>query len=208
MKKIIINADDFGTSVYFNKAILELCALKEITSTSVMVSRLTKEQYTQIDSLCNYNDGISIGLHLVLNGGNIEDEIERQYNEFIKVFAQQPTHIDIHKYPTKQDAYKVVDSFCFDKNIATRNHGIIHRAKTTNGIVYFGTYKSMYEIKSWINKLSNEQSYEILFHPGYFDDTIGSSLNRDRETDTKNIRDLNKYINGTDIWKISYREII
>jgi chitin disaccharide deacetylase len=207
MRKLIINADDFGTSVHFNKAILELCVCREITSTSVMVSRLSKEQNNQVDLLLGYSDFISIGLHLVLNGGNIESDIENQFNKFVSVFSRKPTHIDIHKYPIRQDSYELVDAFCYDQQIATRNHGIHHKAKTTNGIVFFATHKSVSEIKTWINELVNDQVFEILFHPGYFDETIGSSLNRDREQDIANIKALNEYIKGIDLKKVSYQDL-
>ncbi len=43
MKKIIINADDFGYSYIFNKSILDLIKKKLISSTTVMVNYITKK---------------------------------------------------------------------------------------------------------------------------------------------------------------------
>jgi predicted glycoside hydrolase/deacetylase ChbG (UPF0249 family) len=54
MKKLIINADDFGMSSLYNEAILNLCRERELLSVSIMVKRAISSQKNQVTELLNY----------------------------------------------------------------------------------------------------------------------------------------------------------
>ena len=66
MKQLIINADGFGYSYIFNKSILYLIEKDLISSTTVMVNWITKEQDEQVQKLISLKNlhNVSIGLHL------------------------------------------------------------------------------------------------------------------------------------------------
>jgi len=106
-----------------------------------------------------------------------------------------------------QPSYQIVDEYCFKHNLSIRNHGIIHKARTTDSIVFFGTHKNQVELMNWLNNMEDNKIYEILFHPGRFDALVKSSLNIDREKDIENILFLNNYIANKKIAKLTYNEL-
>ena len=125
MKKVIINADDFGYSKIFNEEILKLAKNKKITGISVMVDyfkdNTTSIQYEEIKK---YKD--ILGLHvdfenINLNEISFEDEIIRQYNLFIDTFDIHPHFLDMHKYLHKIKGQESIEKFCNSKNIYYRN---------------------------------------------------------------------------------------
>lgn len=63
--KLIINADDFGMTESINKAVIELCELDAISSTSVMVNM---PYANQVEKLLVFKN-ISIGLHVNITEG-------------------------------------------------------------------------------------------------------------------------------------------
>lgn len=71
--KLIINADDFGKSKSINEAIIHLCSLGTISSTSVMVNMpFANEVITMLE-----NPNISIGWHVnITEGRPISDPVE------------------------------------------------------------------------------------------------------------------------------------
>jgi predicted glycoside hydrolase/deacetylase ChbG (UPF0249 family) len=209
MIDLIINADDFGMSTIYNKSILDLCINQNITSTSVMITRISNAQQNQIEQLIRFSNSslISIGLHLTFSDTDYLNQTTNQFKIFKKYFKQNPSHIDIHKYFKQVDSYAIVDEFCFKMKIPTRNHGISHKANTTDLPVYFGTYKSQNEIEAWLQSLTNNKCYEILFHPGKYDNSVTSTLNFERENDIQNILQLNKYLKNMKCNKITYNDL-
>ena len=86
LKKVIINADDFGLSKNVNNAILSLALKNNISSVSVMAN----EAYINTDELNNLSRaGISIGCHLsIIQGKPLLDQksIPSLINEHSKSF--------------------------------------------------------------------------------------------------------------------------
>ena len=64
------------------------------------------------------------------------------------------------------------------------------------------------KIKDWIKTFEDEKYYEILFHPGKFDPSCKSSLNKDRERDVEHIKNLNKIIGENNIKVVSYLDLV
>lgn len=62
-KKLIINADDFGISLYTNKAIMELFAAGKITSTSL----LANGEYGDDAMKTARDNSFKVGVHLTIN---------------------------------------------------------------------------------------------------------------------------------------------
>lgn len=126
MKKLIINADDFGLAPGVNRGIIDAAKDGIVTSTSVMV---TAPYVTQaVDLLAQANVSMGMGLHIVLNGdlptfsksprftsptgylplpewdASDEDdfltemryEIRSQFETFIRLTGMKPDHLDSH----------------------------------------------------------------------------------------------------------------
>lgn len=89
IKKLIINADDFGISEATNKAIKELFIDKKITSTSLLANAMSTDEAIAI-----FKDlGLNVGVHLTLNsdftekpwralssGGNLSSIYDENFN--------------------------------------------------------------------------------------------------------------------------------
>jgi predicted glycoside hydrolase/deacetylase ChbG (UPF0249 family) len=198
MTRLIINADDFGHNIYFNKMILELIQEGALTSVSVLIDYITSEQKEQFKKLVflSKEKSISIGLHIDFKTTDFETEINRQFNKFVDIFGLDPTHIDIHKDTYLKDGYKSIQKFCQNKMIPYKNLSFygddvmienINQSLTTKNSTFSATQQSFKKIEEWLGSLKDD-IYVINFHPGYYhlDDKL--ILNKEREADAENAR--------------------
>lgn len=132
MIKLIINADDFGSSAVFNEKILDLLEKGYIKSTTVLVNRVTESQRNQIKKLTDLyqNKRISVGLHLEFDDAEPAlPQIESQYQKFISIFGFKPTHLDVHK--SHPGALETINKFAERDNLPVRNLGVKSKTKQT-----------------------------------------------------------------------------
>lgn len=211
MKYLILNGDDFGYSKIFNVEILSLLKNRLISSTTAMVNWINDDQLEQVNELIQLNQShnISVGLHLEFSDDNFKPEIERQYGRFFSIFGFKPSHIDLHKSTFLKEAHSIIMEFCKEKNIPCRNHkiGVVDVIKTQNEVIN-GTKLSFDELRNTIENFTDGESYEILFHPGKYDQNCKSSLNKKREDDVKNIEEINPFLKENNIKLISFNELV
>jgi chitin disaccharide deacetylase len=182
MKKLIINADDYGLSPLFNKGILELAEKKIITSISVMIKR----KYIKKSDLQNL-EGFSIGLHLELDENSTKAEIERQVEKFAIKLGKLPSHLDghQHKHLTPNNLPKVI-------SVAKKYYLPIRSLeKSQRKEMKKAKIKTPERFISWhpknpqklFKKLSEskESVVELVCHPGYFDEKCSYPYNKNRE---------------------------
>ena len=205
MKKIIINADDFGMSRVFNEIILNLLAKEFIKSTSVLVTRGLNDQLDQIERLKEIMEqkDISVGLHLESDKNNLAGSVEniKKQNElFVKYFRFKPTHIDKHRdIYSKEEAEAMVD-FAVKNDIYIRNVFAGYAPSRGNEVktsryVMLLSGESMNRVKDeLLNKMEDGEIMEIATHPGKFDPDCESSLNEDREKDYEKIIELASFL--------------
>ena len=209
-KSLIINADDFGMSQIFNEVILDLIKKDLIYSTTVMIDRVTDNQKKQFDELIalSKNKNLSVGLHLEFRYSDYPSQIKSQYNKFKEVLGFNPSHIDIHKAHSLMDSFSDVAEFCRKNNLPLRNSGVLHEGiKTTSAEAFFGSIADFEKIEEWIKTFEDGKYYEILFHPGKFDFSCKSSLNKDRERDVEHIKNLNNILKENNIKVVSYLDL-
>ena len=209
-KSLIINADDFGMSQIFNEVILDLIKKDLIYSTTVMIDRVTDNQKKQFDELIalSKNKNLSVGLHLEFRDFDYPSQIKSQYNKFKEVLGFNPSHIDIHKAHSLMDSFSDVAEFCRKNNLPLRNSGVLHEGiKTTSAEAFFGSIADFEKIEEWIKTFEDGKYYEILFHPGKFDFSCKSSLNKDRERDVEHIKNLNNILKENNIKVVSYLDL-
>ncbi len=209
MIKLIINADDFGMSMIFNEKILELLEKRLIKSTTVMINRVTEEQRTQLNKLVSLKDKISIGLHVELDLEKpMPEQVEEQYNKFIKVFGFKPSHLDVHKMTRNENAVKTINEFAHKHNLPTRNHDIPSDTKQTTDRVLVSVKGDYEEILNFLKKMNDGHSYEIAMHPGKYDSSSKSSLNKQREAEFDCIVRLQDFLReNKNVKLISYLEL-
>lgn len=151
---------------------------------------------------------ISIGLHLEFNDTNFEEQIQNQYNKFIQIFDFKPSHIDIHKPSRLTEENIAIQNFLCKNNLSCRNLNYdFTQVKMTSNEVINGTNMSFVELNKLIKKFIDEQSYEILFHPGTLDKNCKSSLNKNRELDIIKIVKLNEILEENQIKLVSYVDL-
>lgn len=211
MRYLIINADDFGYSKIFNPEILRLLKNGFISSTTVMINWVDNEQNAQVKELIELNQShnISVGLHLEFNDTNFLPEIKRQHELFVETFGFEPSHIDLHKSTYLNDVDDVIATYCNENNLPSRNHGVakIKANISTNGEALNGSNISFDELKSVIEDFKDDESYEILFHPGIYDPDCKSSLNKQREDDVKKIEEINPFLKENNIKLVSFNDL-
>jgi chitin disaccharide deacetylase len=209
-KYLIINADDFGMSQIFNEVILDLIKKDLIRSTTVMIDRVTDNQKEQFDELIalSKNKNLSVGLHLEFKNSDYPSQIKSQYQKFKDTLGFNPSHIDIHKAHSLMDSFSDVAEFCRKNSLPLRSSGVLHEEiKTTSAEAFFGSIADFEKITEWIKTFEDEKYYEILFHPGKFDSSCKSSLNKDRERDVEHIKNLNKILDENNIKVVSYLDL-
>jgi predicted glycoside hydrolase/deacetylase ChbG (UPF0249 family) len=197
-------------SKIFNEVILDLIKKDLIRSTTVMIDRVTdnqKEQFNELITLSK-NKNLSVGLHLEFKDSDYSPQIKSQYQKFKEIFGFNPSHIDIHKAHSLMDSFSDVADFCRKNNLPLRNSGVLHEGiKTTSGEAFFGSISDFNKIEDWIKTLEDDKYYEILFHPGKFDPSCKSSLNKDRERDVEHIKNLNSILEKNNIKVVSYLDL-
>lgn len=209
-KYLIINADDFGYSKIFNEVILDLIKSDLIRSTTVMINWFTDNQKSQFDELITLskNKNLSVGLHIEFKDSDYPSQIKSQYKKFKELLGFNPSHIDIHKAHSFMDSFSDVAEFCKKNNLPLRNSGVLHEGiKTTFAEAFFGSIADFKKIEEWIKTLEDGKYYEILFHPGKFDPSCKSSLNKDRERDIEHIKNLNLILDESNIKVVSYLDL-
>lgn len=210
MKKLIINADDFGYSKIFNEKVLELIEKDLVRSTTVMVNWITEDQNEQIKKLINLREShnLSVGLHLEFKKGDYPSQIKHQFEKFKEVLGFNPSHVDIHKVHSLMESYQYAIEFCKKINIPIRNSGMpLEGVMSTSSEAFFGSIEDFDKIREWIETFEEGKNYEILFHPGEYDPSCKSSLNKNRERDVKHIEQLNSILEENNIQLISYSDL-
>jgi len=212
MKRLIVNADDFGYSKIFNQEILKLIEDGTITSTTVMVDRVDDSQIEQIDRLVKLSKtkNLSIGLHTEFKDDSIpfREEIKREFKKFQEIFKFKPSHLDLHKSTYLETSYLEIQKFCIENNLPCRNHGIPNdKVLTTYKPVFITIRVDFSKIEAWIKSLEDGKDYEIYFHPGIYDPNLKSSFNEERKDDIENAKKLKGILEENNVELISFFDL-
>ncbi|MCX7716122.1 MAG: ChbG/HpnK family deacetylase [Endomicrobia bacterium] len=228
MKKLIVNADDFGFNPKINQGIIHAFKNGVVTTTSLIV---TKEGFEDAVNLAKDNPKLSIGIHIDLDEffeidhtrGRIvgykitplpKDEIvEKIKNQINKLFAKGiiPDHLTGHHHVhmVKEIFPLVVDIIKEYKIPAIRFHKkIIYDVNSyeefkqlldNNGIVY-----PPYFIEGWYWGNIDEPYTiaELMTHPGY------GELWREYELSSSCDPKLKAYLREKSIQLITYKDLV
>lgn len=101
MRRLIVNADDFGLTAGVSEGIVEGHVRGVVTSTSLMVDSPSAAHAAR---LAGEHPGLSIGLHFVDDTpaldepGHAARELSRQLDRFRELMGREPTHVDSHHH--------------------------------------------------------------------------------------------------------------
>lgn len=101
MRRLIVNADDFGLTRGVTDGIVEAHVNGILTSTSLMVDHAAAAQAAE---LALAHPALSVGLHFVDDTPALDDpghgarEFTRQLERFRELMGREPTHVDSHHH--------------------------------------------------------------------------------------------------------------
>lgn len=196
MKKVIINADDFGYSKSINRGILDAVKNGVVSSTSVMVYGKAASEAVQLRDIEN----ISVGLHLHMEETlpDPQEEFDKQVKMFVELLGRKPDHIDVHK-PRSSDMEQItplLQKYSKENKTPVRELGHAKSIKDFFGINTKnenGIDPERVSVENLLRILDglDEGVSEIMTHVGYSDDELRgmSSYNDTRELELKTITD-------------------
>ena len=125
VRRLIVNADDFGLSSGINRGIIEACERGIVTSASLMVRadaaksaaeyarngrRLSVGLHLDLGEWI-YRDGAWTPLYQVVDAEDetaVENEVRRQLDAFSDLMRQPPTHLDSHQHAHRDDPLRSI----------------------------------------------------------------------------------------------------
>ena len=168
MKRLVVNADDFGFTRDVNQGIVEAHRTGILTATTLMANG---DAFDDAVRLARENPSLDIGCHLVLVGGpglpatvpqliqavalgriKIHDELTAQVRKILDA-GLAPTHLDTHKHthllpPVLDAVVRISEEFAipwvrrpFDFPMHSRRPGLVTRAVSGS----FGVVRGRFE---------------------------------------------------------------
>ncbi|AIF65810.1 polysaccharide deacetylase [Terribacillus saccharophilus] len=201
MKKLIINADDFGYSRAINYGIMD-CFQYGVLSSATFMANMPGAEHAA--DLAKQNPGLGVGVHLVLTCGepilenhktivdvsgkfrklafyesafNIElDEVYNEWKAQIERFLSyglKPTHLDSHHHI---NTYKGIrDIFCqlaAEYNLPVRkNMELPSNLKHPDQFEYY-VEQILSDESSLMGAFQEADTVEVMCHPGYLDKAV------------------------------------
>ena len=208
MASVILTSDDFGMSAIYNAEIINAVGAGWLSSVSVMVNRgaLQDQQVSELVKL--YQDKqISLGLHLEIEGKNILEQCTDQWNKYIAVIGMVPDYIDIHKDHFFKSDYNTVANFCLLKNVSFRKYTETSVQVKCPDNTFIASYMDLDDVLEQLDIVKQGECFEIVFHIGAFDETVSSTLNREREDDLVKLMSVRREMDNKGIKLINYKMI-
>ena len=222
MRYLIVNADDFGNSAGINRGIIEAHERGIVTSTSLMVNTPATEEAI---GLAGEHPRLGIGLHVNFTGegeqivdmedrDQVKRELDLQFNRFLDLMGQLPTHIDSHQNVHREFN---VGGFFID---LSRRHGLPLRGYCD--VAYDSWFYGQWELgvtkEECIGvefliarlKVAKAGFTELSCHPGYVTDSFKPLYNREREIEIKTLTDprVKTAIEEEGIKLVNYRDYL
>jgi predicted glycoside hydrolase/deacetylase ChbG (UPF0249 family) len=222
MKRLIVNADDFGAGRGINRGITEAHRSGIVTSTSLMVDMPGCEEAAWIATTL---PRLSVGLHVVLtnedgspsidlgDGERCRAELRRQLHRFERLVGEPPTHLDSH-HNVHRDA-RLLPSFlevAAKCRLPLREYSPVRYRPDFYGQWDNGeTHLELVDTASLVHRLANVSPgvTELGCHPGYVASDFRSSYSGEREAELRTLCDpaVRRAIEELGIALVSYRAI-
>ena len=202
IRRLIVNADDFGAGRGLNRGIAEAHREGIVTSASLMVEMPGSEEAAR---LATTMPGLSVGLHAVLTGEegaplvDFDDEqvcraeLRRQLRRFEELRGGPPTHLDshhnVHRDPRLLPGFLELAA---ERRIPLREH---------SGARYLPDFYGQWEDgETHLESIAPASLIQLLAaigpgvtelgcHPGYVDGDFRSSYSGEREAELRTLCD-------------------
>jgi predicted glycoside hydrolase/deacetylase ChbG (UPF0249 family) len=208
---VILTSDDFGLSKIYNREILMAIQSDLLSSVSVMVNGNIAKQQQQVLTLLSLAEekNLSLGLHLEINANenNIKNLCLDQWNAFVAILGVEPNYIDIHKDHLFTAHYNDIASFCVEKNVAFRKYKETTVQLKAPDDMYMASSNSLSNLENKLKALKANETLELVFHIGVYDENVTSSLNKERAEDRTKLEVVHQIINQLGLTVVSYNQL-
>lgn len=210
MGNIILTSDDFGLSKIYNREIISAIVSNLLSSVSIMVEGQIVNQQQQVGELLNLTEQqkISLGLHLEINDHEIIEELcNRQWTSFLAIIGREPDYVDIHKDHLFPHLYDAIANFCIERNVAFRKYKETTVPVNTPDDMYMASSKSLIDLSNRLNDINDNETLELVFHIGVYDENVKSSLNKERSEDRIKLEEAHQMIQKLGLNIVSYHHL-
>jgi len=214
MKRLIVNADDFGAGHGVNRGIVAAHLEGILTSTSLMVDLPTSAEAAAMSRDAR---DLSVGLHVHLdetsNWSDRTTELLRQLRRFEELMGRPPTHIDshhnIHRDPALLPDFLELANRC---GVPLRGHSPARCVSSFYGRWGGETHREQIDVPGLSRLLAaevREGVTELSCHPGYVDLDLRSSYSAEREIELRTLCDpeVRRVLDELGINLISFRDL-
>jgi chitin disaccharide deacetylase len=201
MRYLIVNADDLGAAPGITRGILECHARGIVTSTSLMVETPWSAEAA---ALARPITRLSVGLHVDLargedapNGAAGHGEacvaIRRQYDRFVALMGQPPTHIDSH-HNVHRDPRLIGTFLAFSRGVGLplRGHSPARYVSSFYGRWGGESHPEHVSVESLLGMIEREAGVgftEFGCHPGTVDPRLATDYAGEREVELATLCD-------------------
>ncbi|RZL46766.1 MAG: ChbG/HpnK family deacetylase [Pedobacter sp.] len=211
MGNIILTSDDFGLSKIYNREILLAIQSDLLSSVSIMVNGHIIKQQQQVLTLVSLakEKNISLGLHLEIsdNENDIKQLCHNQWDKFVAIVGVKPDYIDIHKDHLFRKFYNDIASFCVKKGVAFRKYKETTVQLKAPDDMFMASSNSLTNLEAKLKELKPNETLELVFHIGMYDENVISSLNKERAEDRAKLEWAHEIINELGLKVVSYNQL-
>src|SRR5258707_3713938 len=202
MRRLIVNADDFGASTGTNRGIVECHTRGVLTSTSMMVTGAAVEEAVE---LSRAHPRLAIGLHWDVIGEDerdfdlddheaVRDEFAAQLERFHELIGRGPTHVDSHRHMHLDEGVReLFAELAAPLGVPLRGDGQVRFVGNFYAQWEWGVtdleHVSVETLEQILREEVVEGWTEVSCHPGYVSDDYTPMYRREREAELRTLTD-------------------
>lgn len=202
MRRLIVNADDFGASTGTNRGIVECHTRGVLTSTSMMVTGAAVEEAVE---LSRAHPRLAIGLHWDVIGEDerdfdlddheaVRDEFAAQLERFHELIGRGPTHVDSHRHMHLDEGVReLFAELAAPLGVPLRGDGQVRFVGNFYAQWEWGVtdleHVSVETLEQILREEVGEGWTEVSCHPGYVSDDYTPMYRREREAELRTLTD-------------------
>ena len=202
MKRLILNADDFGASAGVNRGVLDCHTRGVVTSASLMVTGRAAQEAV---AMSRDHPALAVGLHWDVWGEDerefdigdipaVRDEFRRQVDEFERLLGRLPTHVDSHRHAHREKhLMPVFQELVEPLGVPLRDDGCVryvgHFYAQWEWMVTNLEYVSVSFLQQLLRDEVGDGWTEFSCHPGYVSSDYTAVYLREREAEVRTLTD-------------------
>jgi len=196
VRRLIVNADDFGFATGVNEGIVEAHVNGIVTSTSLMVDW---PEAAHAAELAREHSRLSVGLHYVEDGPEIDDPAHvartfaAQLARFRELTGADPTHVDSHHH-VHMSRLAIFAPLVAPLGVPLRGDGRVRYlgdfyAQPRRGVVELDRVRAPFLLELIAHGSRADGFTELGCHPARITDDLVSSYSHEREIELATLTD-------------------